>query len=152
MNRFHSSPSWRCHQGSRRLPILLVLACSLLAGCGSPAHNALVGNWKIDQPAALGARVNAQLEEADGGQPRMRLVFFWNGKLETQTQLGALASRKSGSWEVIQASPDGTTVTLSCQLQGQTTEHEVTFVDPDTIRLVPPNMAGVPQPLTFRRE
>ena len=143
MNR---SVNDRPHLAWPILVLVLSVSC-MLAGCGSTEHNAMVGTWRISRPDALGQRVNAGAES----ESRMVLVFYWNGQLETETRMGAVASKKQGTWQVVGGDPSKQETVISCQLQGQTTEHTVTFIDDDTIRLVPPNMAGVPQALTFVR-
>ncbi len=43
-------------------------------------------------------------------------------------------------------------MTIKCDIQMQESEHEITFVDQDTIELVPPNMAGTAMKLKFKRQ
>ena len=137
-------------------PILIVL---LLVGCGDSGRSALSGRWQLAAPEKLARRLGPESREgalgpvpSDGmtGQ-RMELVFGAWGALKTVTRVGSIDREKTGEWDVVSRSPDGRRMTIRCTLNGQTTEHEVEFLDGDRIRLVPPNLAGTDSRLEFHR-
>lgn len=83
----------------------------------------------------------------------MRIEFRRNGRLQTLTRMGKITPNpKQGTWKLISGdiASDGK-ITIECNLLGQTTEHEIRFIDEDTIEMVPPNMAGTHQKLRFLR-
>lgn len=83
----------------------------------------------------------------------MRIEFRRNGRLQTLTRMGRInPNPKQGTWKLIAGGnvSDGN-ITIECTLLGQTTQHEIRFIDEDTIEMVPPNMAGTHQKLRFQR-
>ncbi len=123
----------------------LVSIC-LLAGCSDSIHSPLVGTWQI----ATAEFVSQDVAADDTSESNMTVEFLATGKLITKTQMGKIDSLKEGTWKVRRA--DDSEIELQCTLQMQTTQHVVRWVDKDTIRWVPPNMAGTTSKLTFQRK
>lgn len=150
---------------------------ALVAGCGiREARDSarLIGVWKLDPEAGLELRMGAAPDDqarpdsfqlttgsargepdsglAAAGDSAMTLSFLSGSKLETQTTTGPIDSKKSGSWRMVSYDSQQQTAVITCTLGQQTTEHTVEWIDADTIKLTPPNMAGVSIKLMFRRE
>jgi hypothetical protein len=130
-----------------------------LASCGRQPTG-LVGNWSaqalpksmLQEDASPLDSPNAQEKSADGGEtPTMELRFYRNGRLDTVTRLPQIQTHKSGTWRLIHSDPPQRRITIECELLGQTTEHVIEWIDDDTIRLIPPNMAGLKLELDFKR-
>jgi hypothetical protein len=137
-----------------------VCACTF-AGCGDSNRAKIIGTWGIDQADTVMSRINnADVNSADpsGGQPatagspKMLLKFDRNGRLETTTAMGAVNRNKQGMWKMVSFDESTGSMTIQCDIQLQESEHEITFIDQDTIKLVPPNMAGTTMKLKFKRQ
>jgi|688.fasta_scaffold16903_9 hypothetical protein len=146
----------------------LLLGGALCAFCGCSTRlpesaRKLVGTWELAQPERLAERINqlpedsslpaAEPEEQDA-EPAgsgMVLEFRTDGTLQTKTALGQLQQQKQGTWQFISASADSRTLAIRCQLNQQSSEVEVEFLEGETISLVPPNLAGLNTKLRFRR-
>jgi hypothetical protein len=156
--------------------VLSVALIALLGGCGIREHRdaaQLRGVWQLDPEAGLEMRIgtapdpqsapdsfqlttgSARTESDPGASPAgdsvMTLSFLAGGKLETQTTTGEINTRKSGSWRMMSYDGQQRTAVISCTLGQQTSEHEVQWIAADTIKLTPPNMAGLSIKLVFRR-
>ncbi len=146
--------------------IFLVLAAliSLLSGCQDPQRAPLVGTWtlaspermakRIDQDAAAVASVDDRTDSsADSvSASKMVLSFSGNGQFQTQTAMGSVNRQKNGTWSVISFDETARKMTISCTVGLQVTEHAVELIDDDSIRLVPPNLAGLSTKLRFERQ
>jgi hypothetical protein len=143
------------------LPILL--AFCLFGGCDDPARSKLVGTWGIetadtimkrlgsDEPPAIPPRPDERDEPASAG-PRMKIQFFRNGNLTTTTQMGRVAPEpKQGTWRMRSFDQETGTMRVECTLGLQVTEHEIQWIDDDTIKFSPPNLAGLNMKLKFQR-
>jgi len=141
-----------------RMPSLIVLALLLSCGC-SPSSEVkrLSGTWGIESAERLAQRLGQEPihlagEAAEIDKPKMKIEFGRNGTLKTFTELGAISPPpKQGKWKLVGSAEEGARITIECDLAGQVTEHEVRFIDADTIELIPPNMAGTRQMLRFIR-
>lgn len=86
----------------------------------------------------------------------MQLEFSAAGTWSSKTALPVATGQKSGKWAIQESNADS--MVLRCtwedqkSKQSETTDTKVTFLSPDRIRLVPPNMAGTELELTFIRE
>ena len=137
---------------------IAILICIGVAGCGDARRAKIIGDWEM----AVGKDLLEGVIENDPEQfaadadpdtsPKMLLRFFRSGVLETQTNMGSVQTRKQGYWELIELDEVGGRLTLECELTGQTTQHEVELVDENTIRLVPPNLAGLKRKIKFVRQ
>ena len=132
-----------------------VFACTL-SGCGDSNRNQLVGKWRIEAPEAVMQRID-QDDLSNGLSPeteiaeRMTITFKRNGVLNTRTRMGEIDQEKTGTWKMISFDEPSRTMTISCEINLQTSEHEIAFVDENTIKLVPPNMAGLKMKSKFSK-
>lgn len=132
------------------------IAVLLMAGCGDPERQKLVGTWVAETPDRVERRVDGPGSDPTE-KPTMLVRFGWNGTLETLTQMGDIQRSKSGRWELLEADPIAGTATLECTLgdsrsPAQTTTLVVEWVDEQTLRMTPPNLAGLDLPMNFQRE
>ena len=143
------------------IAFLFLLSCLLVSGCGNPQRAKLVGTWEIAQADSLMRRLDETDDDDSGANgaeamstgPKMQLQFFRNGELTTTTEMGAVSSNpKQGRWEMVSFDEASRQMKVKCQIGMQETEHEIEFIDVDTIKLVPPNMAGLSLKLRFQRE
>lgn len=143
---------------SRVFNSFIIASTILLAfgGCRDADRKKIVGTWAIEKADTVMNRVNQSDEETTSeGEPygaKMMLRFHSNGILETITQMGAVEQAKHGQWKMVSYDSESNTMALSCDLKMQTTDHEVEFLDESTIKLVPPNMAGLKMKLKFKRQ
>ena len=147
------------HQNSKFSTKLLrlsasVIACISLVGCGDVNRNKIVGTWGIEQADKVLKRIDSQSESEDDSSvlPSMVIKFFRNGGLETVTKMGDVDRTKQGSWKFVSFDESTNTIQVSCDLMNQVTEHQIELVDSETIKLIPPNMAGTPMKLKFKRQ
>lgn len=130
-----------------------LFACSLV-GCGDSNRAKIIGTWGIDKADTVMSRIKQSGDTADGNteSPKMIMRFRRDGGLETKTQMGAVDREKKGRWEFVSFDSVTNAMIVSCEIQMETSEHEITFVDENTIELVPPNMAGTSMKLRFKRQ
>lgn len=142
------------------LLIASVIAC-LQTGCGDPNRSKIVGTWQIEQADTLMNRIHrkdSQTESpnskngSEDDPPKMVVKFDGSGLLTTSTRMGDVVQEKSGTWELVSFDQPNKTINLMCTIQDQKTEHSVELLDEDTIRLVPPNMAGTKMKIKFKRQ
>ena len=143
-----------------RFLIASVFAC-MLAGCGDSNRSKIIGTWGIERADTVMSRISRTDSEADGREgesgldsrpSKMTLRFLRSGRLETSTNMGAVNQEKQGTWKLIAFDETTNTMTLLCDIQNQESEHEVEFLDQETIKLVPPNMAGTTMKIKFKRQ
>jgi len=130
-------------------------ACTLV-GCGDSNRNRLIGQWGITAPETVMDRIDQADQPSDLPTQteisrRMVLTFKRNGALNTKTRMGDVDQEKTGTWKLISFDGASRLMVISCEINTQTSEHEITFVDEDTIELVPPNMAGLTMELKFSK-
>ena len=126
---------------------LLLLA---LAGCtGDPDQARIVGDWEIATADHLMGQVNAQ---PDDQPPRMLIHFYNSGYLATETNMGNISTQKQGNWKLLSYDAQTKTAKIQCKLVDDTTNFDVVVLDDNTLRLVPPNMAGLKTKLKFVRQ
>lgn len=144
----------------QRFLIASMFACTLV-GCGDPNRSRIIGTWGIERADTVMSRisqadsetVDGEVEtELDSSPPRMTLRFLRKGRLETSTNMGSVTQEKLGTWKLVAFDETTNTMTLLCDIQNQESEHEVKFLDQETIKLVPPNMAGTTMKLKFKRK
>lgn len=137
-----------------------VLACTLI-GCSDANRSKIIGTWGIQQADTVMERINeegpAEALDPDDfsvnpGPPKMLIRFSWNGQLETSTKMGEIDQGKIGTWEFISYDESSDKMIVSCDIQSQESEYEVTFINPTTIKLVPPNMAGTRTKIKFTKQ
>jgi small subunit ribosomal protein S16 len=137
----------------------ILLSCLLVTGCGDPQRSKLVGTWEIEQSESLVRRLDDNSSDAELGPeaipsaPKMQLQFFRNGNLQTTTMIGIVApTPKQGRWKMLSFDEQSGNMKVKCTIGLQETEHEIEFIDADTIKLVPPNLAGLSLKLRFRKK
>ncbi len=140
-----------------------MLATVLLSGCGDPNGARLIGEWGIDTPNSVLQRLGEESEAASSTETidqaetqeashKMRIQFRGNGTMTTITTMGRVTPvPKQGRWSLQSWDEANQILKIECSLSGQSTEHEIEILDDDTIRLVPPNMAGLNLKLKFKR-
>ncbi len=126
----------------------------LLAGCGDRERQKLIGVWEIETADKLIDRVGGDDPPESDAVP-MTIEFGSRGQLVTTTQVGAIGKVKTGDWELIRSEADRSFV--RCTLTGehigtQTSEVEIEWLDSETIKMTPPNMAGLRMKLRFSRQ
>jgi hypothetical protein len=97
--------------------------------------------------AAAGERLADKVGGGQSGQ--LRVEFDDDGTLITETAFALAGSRKSGTWRLVSAEPPKFVV--RCELAGESVDTTITFVDSETIQMVPPNLAAIGTELLFRR-
>jgi hypothetical protein len=124
----------------------------MLAGCGDPERDKIVGTWEIESANRIASRLKeAKEDSSNNNDNRMSVEFRSNGVLKTQTLMGTLHGQKEGTWTLMSFDEPSSTMRLKCVLEQQETEQEIEFLDEDTIQMVPPNMAGLEMKLRFKR-
>ncbi len=104
-----------------------------------------------DEASPLDLAGDKQLPEKVDGYS-LRLQFYRNGRLDTVTNLPNIQTQKSGQWRLLSFDETSGRATIECELMQQRTQHQVEFIDSRTIKLVPPNMAGLKLTLEFTKE
>lgn len=132
------------------LPWVALLVILVGVGCGNPDRRKLVGTWQLKHSDEIEERI-AELED-DMPASRMSLQFKSGGRLTTTTRMGSIDSNKEGTWKFVSFDEATQTMSISCTLGMQETEHEIQFLSDSRIKLAPPNMAGLNQKLEFQRE
>jgi hypothetical protein len=143
---------------------MLLLSILLLPGCSrSPQAKVLdklAGNWSLTAADRLMRKLGAESAlPADDGEslnevesPKMLLQFEANGALTTRTKMGRFdAPPKQGTWRLLDWNEAQNRMEIECSISGQATMHEIRFLEPDLIELIPPNLAGTNSWLRFRR-
>jgi len=153
------------------IPALLLISLLVtLSGCQNRPASNLEGRWDLIladnfEDGATDKNGDSSHKAADdtgdlfdsiaGGESvgTMSLVFHRNGKLETFTDfpMASTGKPKVGLWSLSSWDENSKVATLSCELMDEVTETTVTFVDDDTIQLIPPNIAVLKMELRFRR-
>jgi hypothetical protein len=137
-----------------------LIACTLI-GCGDANRGKIIGTWEIEQADSIYRKVesNADLKDeqslsksVDSASSKMSITFQSNGILATNTNIGAVSQSKEGTWKFESFDEASGEMKLACVLMDQASNHKVTFVDEDTIKLIPPNMAGTKMKLKFVRK
>ncbi len=148
-------------QTHRHYLLIAGLIACMLTGCGDPIRAKIVGTWTIEQADNVMSRISRPDSEAvdspigngrDSPPPKMLISFLKSGRLETSTHMGEVNQEKQGQWKLISFNETTNAMRLLCDIQDQETEHEIEFLDPDTIKLVPPNMAGTTMKIRFKRQ
>jgi hypothetical protein len=103
------------------------------------------------QQESTAAGKSAGTADQSASEFSIRLQFYRGGRLDTVTRLPAIQSQKSGLWRLLSYDETKKLATIECELMQQRTQHEVQFLDADTINLIPPNMAGLNVKLEFKR-
>jgi len=88
---------------------------------------------------------------ATSGNHSIELRFLKNGNLETATSLPSIQTQKAGRWRMLSYDESNRIAMIECDLMQQRTEHKVEFLDSNTIRLIPPNLAGLKISMEFKR-
>lgn len=126
------------------------------AGCGDSRQNRLHGTWLMSAVDQMAERIPSQNQPVQGTEtaasPQMELVFTVNGQWSTRTVINSIRSEKSGTWQWQGATDRPQTFLVKFASELQTSETEIEFVDVNTIKLTPPNLAGLPTRYVFRRQ
>ena len=141
-------------------PILIGLVLSALvlslSGCGKSLSSKVVGTWQIKQANRVVNRLDTAVNDdssLDSGasdfSPKMKIQFNRDGTMNTETKMGSIDQTKAGTWDLISEDAEG--CEIECVLAEQTTTHQIEFVDSKTIKLAPPNMAGLSLKLEFEK-
>jgi len=148
---------------------ILGMVVAGMAGCQPDGGRQLSGKWKLDAEQSLAERMGTQEGSVSSGgssaeaapfegevdpnvpEPEVTITFRSNGVLETLTRTGIIDSTKSGSWRLVSYDSGKMTAVVECILNQQVTEHEIQWLDEDSIKMTPPNMAGLTMKLIFRR-
>ena len=129
-----------------------MMLAPLLAGCGDSNRAKIVGIWEIETADKVLRRFKgSEFNSEEPSVSRMRIEFRSGGTLRTSTNMGSVQGQKEGQWEWLSFDKDDSTAKLKFTIGLQVTEHEVQFLDDDTIELVPPNMAGLEMKVRFKR-
>jgi len=114
----------------------------------------IAGEWEVQKADRLVKRINQERINQDegGNKSRMRIVFGFRGALTTQTAMGEIQREKSGTWDLVSFDEKESQMELDCDLGSGDVRTSITFLDANTIKLVPPNMAGTRSKLTFERK
>lgn len=139
------------------LRFVFLFPCLLMAvGCtGDPDRYRIVGDWELAVADRLVDQVNAGSADQAASEdepPKMVIHFYRSGSLKTQTNMGTVQSVKQGSWKFLSYDGQSGNAKIECRLMDETTEFDVVVVDENTIRLVPPNMAGLTRKMKFIRQ
>ena len=135
--------------------ILSLLLAWVLAGCSNPDRNKIVGVWVAETADKLSDRITGDGSEDEVFEPKLEVQFQWSGKLKTVTRMGTINREKNGTWELTHV--EANQLTLSCTLGdpkmgSQTTELKIKILDENTIRMTPPNMAGLSTKMKFKKK
>lgn len=86
----------------------------------------------------------------------MQLEFAVDGTWASRTEMAVARGAKRGKWSILERGADFMLIRCtwveSNSRQAESMDTQVTFLSPDRIRLVPPNMAGTELELTFARQ
>ena len=143
----------RSRSTSRYYVVSAFMLALLISGCGDANRAKIIGIWEIKTADKVLRRFkdkDLQSDQANNG--RMQLAFQRGGQLKTATIMGDAQSEKEGSWEWVSFDESSRTAILNITLGLQQTEHEVVFVDDETIELIPPNLAGTNLKVQFVRK
>ena len=135
------------------------MACT--TGCTDPNAAPLVGRWVLEKPDRIMERIGGEAvdqsqendsTDASSSLPRMAITFSSNGQFQTETAMGNVNRLKNGAWQVISLDEAARKMTIRCTIGSEETDHAVEMIDGSTIRLVPPNMAGLTMKMRFVRD
>ncbi len=144
----------------RKLPLAAigVVAC-IFIGCGDANRGKIIGTWQIQRADSVLKRIDSEKHGAatqahadETNPPKMLLTFERSGALKTTTRMGAVDQAKEGTWTFDSFDMASNKLHMTCLLQNQESQHVVHFIDQDTIKLVPPNMAGTKLKIEFTRQ
>lgn len=141
-------------RGRSRTALLISLLLLMLAGCGNPQMRRLAGKWSLAEVQEVTDRIGVEAGDEDFQEDvgsKMQVVFSAFGGLNTVTRMNNVQSTKQGSWSLVDYDSATERMTIECTLAGQTTRCDIQFLDPNTLEMVPPNMAGTTMKLRFQR-
>ena len=128
------------------------MLATVLAGCGNPNRTKIIGIWEVESADSITSRFKeTEVDSSNSNDSRMSVEFRANGVLKTQTRMSSMNRQKEGTWKLLSFDESSSTMRLKCVLGLQETEHDVEFLDQDTIQMDPPNMAGLEMKLRFTR-
>ena len=158
----------------KTLALVIVLSVTGFLGCQHEVASKLTGRWDmlppdqiapaagqatVDNGTSAGEKATVDTEDlydsVAGGETNgtMSLVFHRNGMLETYTDfpMASTGKPKVGKWSIVSWDKKAEVATVRCDLFDEITETKVTFIDDNTIQLIPPNIAVLEMELRFRR-
>ena len=135
--------------------IFIVLLALMLSGCSPAERNKIVGVWTVETADKLSDRISGETENESMPAPTLEVHFQWSGNLKTVTRMGTINREKVGSWKLLNV--EGDEFFLECTLGDskmgfQTTELKIRQIDETTIRMTPPNMAGLTSKMNFKKK
>lgn len=142
-------------------PTIVLLAIACIAGCTDPQATRLVGRWVLEKPDRVMDRIGSDAPDSgpetdsiddSNSTPRMAITFFSDSTFQTQTAMGNVNREKNGAWQVISLDEVGHKMTIRCTIGSDETDHSIELINGSTIRLVPPNMAGLTMKMRFVRD
>ena len=138
-----------------RAKSLLLLILVLVSGCGESLQQKLVGKWAVDSQEALIEMMDVA-DHASDAKPKFTLEFDRGGVFRSSVTASGHTQEKSGRWFFVEAQGDVCTVEVSINsnnfnFKGDNVLTEIHFFDDDNIELVPPNMYGVEEKMSFQR-
>jgi hypothetical protein len=147
----------------RILTATLVFGIALICGCGGSSSSRLIGDWQMstEQAADSTAETKDGSKNArwldrrvgEGSSPgSMTIRFEKNGTLATKTDFAMAQGAYVGNWRLVKADDDGKTVYIACELKGDKIQTKITFIDDDTILMIPPNLVALEKEIMFRRQ
>ncbi len=132
-------------------PMLFLLSIVCCTGCMDRNQAKFIGTWEIETADKVFNRIDMPSpDDMDAGSAMT--IRFQGKRLTTITRMGDELREKQGTWQLLEFDEENQTATIQCTLGLQTTEHDVEFVDEQTIRLVPPNLAGLTLKVNFKRK
>ena len=157
---------------SNQKPALIVVAsclalfvASTLIGCQNAETRKLIGEWRLEGAEELAqlmtggnrpaGKLGDLVDSAAGVvveqlETSMEVEFASRGRLLTRASFGGSPVEKTGTWKTIKS--EGDAITVWCQLTDEEpNEIVVTVIDRDTLKMVPPNIAVLNKPFTFKR-
>ena len=146
------SPRRRGQRLGRFAVVTAFMLATVLAGCGNPNRTKIIGTWEVESAASITSRLKeTKVDSSNSNDSRMSVEFRSNGVLKTQTLMSSMNHQKEGTWKLLSFDESNSTMRLKCILGLQETEHDIEFLDQDTIQMDPPNMAGLEMKLRFTR-
>jgi len=123
----------------------------VMAGCSDRAASPVVGEWILEVEDADDLESRTRMVQAgDEGSVESAVVFESDGTLRTR-----FAQEFVGTWKKLSEDESQNVLTLNCELKGTKCQTRITFVDDDTIKMIPPNLIAIESEIdemTFRRK
>ena len=134
---------------------LLALLGLLVGGCGKSLQTRVTGTWAIDEANDLFEMMGGD-EAASKEPPAFVLEFSAGGVFRSTVTASGHSQTKQGRWFFVEAVADVYKLRVSINSDNPDIDPdivltEITFLDENTIELVPPNMDVIKQKMLFRK-